>query len=310
MKKIILSVTVLLLLVGCRQAWERDVKTDIIVSYDKDMVSFKNKNFDSITLIGATTDFYNKDTLKFNKTYLVDSSYIAISFKEETKGRGSYPKIYIDTIKAVYNDTTYYYLPYRNYLLNKEDDYYSTSYLTQNQKIVEAKILKEKLLYRDSIIITVSMLSTLLSTLIFALVAYKREKNRKFRRVEEIERLKNLYERTDEPLLIHGSYINTTQKQTKQLSTGALLYSLPEEHILSFTIQNISPKDVEAVGVLLVYMDAFEDIVDMVSLSSECIVAPYDAKYIEKYIDRPSDIVNFTVIINKVKFSDGTIWQR
>lgn len=295
MKKVFLSITLLLLLLpGCKYDWEKEVKGDIIVVEHKYKMYFVNKEFDSITLSGTY------DNTKFNRTYVVDST--CLEYKH-----GRYYYTFPDTIKAIRNDTIYNYLRHKRGMFHDGDsDYYATSYLTQNQKITESKIQKEKRLYRTRIITTVSMVLTLILTL----VAFKREKDRKFKEVKEIESLKNLYESIKIPLIMGGERISSTQHQTRQLATGALLYSLPKEHILSFNIQNISPKMITAIEVRLVYLNAFEDVLSSVLLSSKCALQPYDIEHIEKYIDRPSDVVSFGVIITKVKFLDGTIWTN
>ena len=297
MNKLLLSIAVLLLLVGCEHDWEKEVKGDIIVIGHKNKMHFVNKEFDSVIISGISSN------TKFNRTYVIDST--CLKYKHEWRGWGD--RGYMDTIKAIRNDTVYNYLRHKKGTFHDGDSkFYATSYLTQNQKIAESKILKEKSLRRNRIIITVSMVLTL----ILIIVTYKKERNRKIKQREKIEKMKKLYESIKIPLIMGGERISSSQHQTRQLATGALLYSLPKEHTLSFNIRNISPKMITAIEVRLIYLNAFEDVLSSVLLSSKCTLQPYDIEHIEKYIDRPSDVVSFDVIITKVKFSDGTIWIR
>lgn len=304
MKKVFLSITVLLLLVGCEHDWEKEVKGDIIVIGHKNKMHFVNKEFDSVIISGISSN------TKFNRTYVIDST--CLEYEHEWGGWGD--SGYMDTIKAIRNDTIYNYLWHKRGRFHDGDsDYNAASYLTQNQKIEDAKISKEKSLYRTRIIITVSMLLTL----ILALVAFKREKDRKDKEkdrkdkeIKEIEDLKKLYESIKIPLIMGGERVNSSQRQTRQLATGALLYSLPKEHTLSFNIRNISPKMITAIEVRLVYFNAFGDVLSSVLLSSNCTLQPYDLEHIEKYVDRPSNVVSFDVVITRVRFLDGTIWTN
>lgn len=305
MNKLLLSIAVLLLLPGCKHAWEKEVKVDITVARYEQKMYFANKEFDSITISGSTPKRFigirTGDTVKFNATYVVDSTCL------EFEHPGERIDLSIDTIKAIRNDTVYNYLRHKDGMFHVGDSaFYATSYLTQDQKIEDSKISKEKSLYRTRIIITVSMLLTL----IFIIVVIKREKNKKDKEIREIEDLKKLYESIKIPLIMGGERISSSQRQTRQLATGALLYSLPKEHILSFNIQNISPKMITAIEVRLVYFNAFGDVLSSVLLSSNCTLQPYDIEHIEKYIDRPSNVVSFDVVITRVRFLDGTIWTN
>lgn len=292
MNKLLLSIAVLLLLVGCEHDWEREVKGDIIVDKHESKMYFVNKEFDSITISGR--DYRGYSIRRFNATYAADSTCLESEYLDQ-----SY-YLSIDTIKAIRNDTVYNYLRHNYGMFHDGDSaFYATSYLTQDQKI------EEKRFYRNRIIITLSIILILI-----IIVEFKREKDRKDKKIKEIEDLKKLYESIKIPLIMGGERISSSQHQTRQLATGALLYSLPKEHTLSFNIRNISPKMITAIEVRLIYLNAFEDVLSSVLLSSKCTLQPYDIEHIEKYIDRPSDVVNFDVIITKVKFSDGTIWIR
>lgn len=123
---------------------------------------------------------------------------------------------------------------------------------------------------------------------------------------ESVEKAKTIYKETNEPLMGTRSYI----KYTQQNSTGALKHFISKEPTLIFIPINGSPKVVVAVGVNVVYLDAFGDVINSVSLSSKCNIEPYHEGHIEEKIDVPLHFVDFNVIVTKVKFLDGTIWTN
>lgn len=292
MRKVFLSIALLLLLSGCEHGWEKEVNADIIVARHESKMYFVNKEFDSITISGS--DYRGYSSRRFNATYAVDSTCLESEYLDRSYN------VSIDTIKAIRNDTVYNYLYHKYGMFHDGDSaFYASFYLTPDQEI------EEKRWYRNRNIITLSIVLILI-----IIVAYIKKKNRENKRWEEIERLEKLYESTKIPLIMGGERISSSQRQTRQLATGALLYSLPKEHTLSFNIQNISPKMITAIEVKLVYLNAFGDVLSSVLLSSKCALQSYDIEHIEKDIDRPSDVVSFDVIITKVKFLDGTIWTK
>jgi hypothetical protein len=214
--------------------------------------------------------------------------------------------IQIDTVELNYSDTTIQYIPHETCELKSFDisNGFRTSYYTNEQKL---KIEKEN---KDMDIMNTSIL-ILLAIIFFILYSLIKNVNKKdIAEENRINNLKQLYQSTKNPILLIKTQMLTSQNQTRQIMTGALLYQTPKTYTLEIHCKNISDKIVTAVEFEIKTRNAFNEITSTFSKTSSEMML-FDKYIICKWeLNNSIEIQNAITVVKRVKFSDGTIWNN
>ena len=114
------------------------------------------------------------------------------------------------------------------------------------------------------------------------------------------------FEENGIPILITNASSQTSQHQTRNIITGAILYTLPETNSLKVSAINISGKSIKGFELQLKNVNVFNEVT-----SNKLIVVSQfinnDYKSVE--IIQPINTVDFnTYLITRVIFMDGSIW--
>ena len=128
------------------------------------------------------------------------------------------------------------------------------------------------------------------------------------KREDAVKSLQNNYKEGQNPLVVGYAFIYSNQQQTRQLATGALLYSLPKEYILTFSIRNISPEAILAVEFQVTFLNAFNEVIDILELSSRRLIESAELYIFNENIDKPINYSSCVTRAKRVKFIDGSIW--
>lgn len=136
----------------------------------------------------------------------------------------------------------------------------------------------------------------------------KKEREELVKNLERIEFLKNLYQKTGKPILLSKVGIYTKQTQTRQLLTGALTYSLPKEFTLYITLENISDKEIKAIEIDILLINAFNETISSFTVSKRVSLIPSEVREYEWGLANLPDINNTITNLKRVLFTDGTFW--
>lgn len=133
--------------------------------------------------------------------------------------------------------------------------------------------------------------------------------NKAEKKIEDaVKSLQNNYKEGQNPLVVGYTSIYSNQQQTRQLATGALLYSLPKEYSLTFNSRNISPKAILAIEFQVIFLNAFDEVIDILELSSKRLIKSAELYIFNENIDKPINYSSCVTRAKRVKFIDGTIW--
>ena len=118
----------------------------------------------------------------------------------------------------------------------------------------------------------------------------------------------NEYEKTKTPLLIINIYYSISQYQTRNIYTGAILYTLPKNKQLNLSVVNISSKTIKGFEIVLKHINSFNELIE----EKKIIIDKYVLNnYKPVDINENVNITKFnTYYINRVIFSDGEIWNN
>ena len=116
------------------------------------------------------------------------------------------------------------------------------------------------------------------------------------------------YNRNNIPFLITNINNVTTQQQTRNIYTGAILYALPEKNQLKTSIVNVSGKNVKGFEIVIKKINSFNEVTNERKIVVDEFI-PNNYKPIEINVTLNSNNYN-TYSISRVIFSDGLTWSE